>query len=430
MDTSCDQSTLEILPDEILLEVCKYLLCNDVLHSFIGLNYRITRMIARYRHHLSFHKTSIPKFDYLCMNVLPQIGSQIRSLVIDCCYSLLQDRLFFEYFSENMSNVFPNLERISLVAYVHDDLVAFLNALHDLNHLVEIRLYSLFSIQRLQQPALARLLMQANNHRLTTIFLDNHSSTLSFDETDHYRNIVRLCLKLKTLADLPSLFAAVPNVQHLDVTIEKRNPSETDNNVILRSSLLHLTHFRLKSVERRWTSEELMALLVQLPIVQCLSLFLYTYDERLVKGDIVLSLLPSAVQKFNYAVYFYSNIISDEDNTIASSWPPSHPVAYFFDNKLFFLHTLPWHFTRLEFSSTLGKMISSQTINANGYDKHTEQVCLFINKNFSLDKALTILSQCRRVSEVIISVTDNSDIVEGTRIKTLSEKEFLLKWSV
>jgi hypothetical protein len=75
-------------------------------------------------------------------------------------------------------------------------------------------------------------------------------------------------------------------------------------------------------------------------------------------------------------------------------------------------------------------MISSQTINANGYDKHTEQVCLFINKNFSLDKALTILSQCRRVSEVIISVTDNSDIVEGTRIKTLSEKEFLLKWSV
>jgi hypothetical protein len=373
-------------------------------------------MIAQYRYHLSFHKTSISKFDYLCVNVLPQIGSQIRSLVIDCCYSVLQDKLFLKNFSEKMPMIFPNLERINLVAYAHDDLVAFLNILGDLKHLVEIRLYSLFTIQRLQQPALARLLMQANNHRFTTILLDSHSSALSFDKTDRYWNIIRLRLTLKTAADLSCLFAVVPNVQHLDVTIDKRDPSETGD-MTFRFPLLHLTNFRLKSVGRPWTLDKLTALLVQLPIVQCLLLFLFTYDERLVKGDLVLSLLSSTVQQFNYAVYFYSVIPLGEDNTIASSWPPSHPVAHFFKDQLCFLHTLPWRFTYLEFPSTVGRMISDQTINANGYDKHVEEVSLFINTNFPLAKSLIVLSQCRRVREVTISVTNTNDLSKGMRVE-------------
>jgi hypothetical protein len=339
MDTSCNQSTLEILPDEILLEVCKYLLCSDVLHSFIGLNNRMTRMIAQYRYHLSFHKTSISKFNYLCVNVLPQIGHQIRSLVVDCSYSVLQDRLFLKYFSEKMCIIFPNLERISLIAYEHDDLVAFLNILDDLNHLIEIRLYNLFTIQRPQQPALARLLMQANNHRFTTILLDNDSSALSFDKTDHYWNIIRLRLNLNTIADLASLFAVVPNVQHLDVTIDQQDPSETDD-MTFTFPLLHLTNFQLKSVGRPWTLDELTTLLVKLPTIQYISLFLHTNDESLVKGDKVLSLFPSTIQQFSYAITYFSDMTSDEGDMIVSSWPPSHPVAYFFDNKLFFLHTL------------------------------------------------------------------------------------------
>jgi hypothetical protein len=297
-------------------------------------------MIAQYRYHLSFHKTSISKFNYLCVNVLPQIGSQIRSLVIDCCYSVLQDKLFLKNFSEKMPMIFPNLERINLVAYEHDDLVAFLNILGDLNHLIEIRLYSLFPIQRLQQPTLARLLMQANNHRFTTILLDSYSSALSFDKTDRYWNIIRLRLNLNTIADLASLFAAVPNVQHLDITIQKGYFLKEILNETLKFPLLHLTNFQLKSITYSWTLDELMTLLVQLPTIQCISLSLVTNDERLVKGDKVLSLLPSTIQQFSYAIAYFSDITSDEGDMIASSWPPSHPVAYFFDNKLFFLHTL------------------------------------------------------------------------------------------
>src|SRR5262249_7622069 len=107
MEPSCSQSTLEILPDEILLEICKYLLSSDILYSFFGLNNRMTRMIAQYRRDVSFYRTSISKFDYLCLNVLPQIGSQIRSLVIDCCYSLLEHDSFLAYFGDKLPMIFP-----------------------------------------------------------------------------------------------------------------------------------------------------------------------------------------------------------------------------------------------------------------------------------------------------------------------------------
>jgi hypothetical protein len=201
-------------------------------------------MITQYRHHVSFHKTSISTFDYLCINVLPQIGSHIRSFFIDCCYSTLQDELFIEYFGKKMSALFPKLERLSLVSYEYNQLIAFLNTLHDLNHLTEIRLYSLFDIQRSHQPVLVRSIVQANNHRFTTLLLDEQSSCLSFDDSDRYLNIIQLRINLRSAVDLPSLFAVVPNVQYLDVLIERKDEFSKDFDRQLHP-LLHLIDFRL-----------------------------------------------------------------------------------------------------------------------------------------------------------------------------------------
>ncbi|CAF2979909.1 unnamed protein product [Rotaria sp. Silwood2] len=192
MATSCNKSTLETFPDEILLEFCKYLLCTDILISFTGLNYRITQMITQYRRDVSLHKTSLSKSTYLCINILPQIGSQVRSLLIDCCYSVLQDELFIKCFGQKMSITFPKLERISLVSYEDNQLIALLDSLHDLNNLVEIRLYGLFDISETNQSTVVRSLFQANNHRLTTILLDDQSTFLSFHQNDSYVNIIRL----------------------------------------------------------------------------------------------------------------------------------------------------------------------------------------------------------------------------------------------
>jgi len=279
METFNSQSTFEMLPDEILLEACKYLLCSDILQSFIGLNYRMTQMISQYRHNLSFYKTSILTSDYLYKNVLSEIGFHVRSLVIDRNYSCLEDDLFIEHFGKKMSMIFPKLERISLGHYEHERLVTFLDALHDLNNLIEIRLYYLLDIPTSHQATLVRSLFQANNHRFTTIRIDDKSSCLNFDNTDRYLNVLQLRINLKSVIDLQTLFAVVPNVHYLDVVISKGSEYSEFLDEMKYFPLLHLIDFRLESLRHGWTLEELSVLFVQLPIVQHLSLFLSTLDN-------------------------------------------------------------------------------------------------------------------------------------------------------
>lgn len=415
METFYSQSTLEILPDEILLEICKYLLCSDILYSFIGLNDRMTCLIAEYRRHVSLHKISISKFDYLCVDILPQIGSQIRSLVLDCCYSVLGGVLFLERFSEKMSIVFPNLERVSLFAFRYNQVLAFLDTSTDLDYLVEIRLYNLFSIERLHQSTFVRSLCQANNHRLTTIFIDDMSSSMCFNETDCYLNILQLRIKLKHIRDLSSLSAAVPNVEYLDVIIEDRDQTFDDMDNMKLSSLEHLTDFRIKAVKRGWNLGHLTKLLVQLSAIRYLSLFLCTVDKSLIQSDIIFSLLPTTIQQFNYAIYFFPPVILDEDHTnqIISSWSPSHPVVCYFNKESLLIHTLPWQFGRMEMLPSIGNAIFSEIHHTTGYDRHVEQLLFTINQNFTYSQSLTVLSECRRVRELHMSVIDNGDIVKG-----------------
>ncbi|CAF2926587.1 unnamed protein product [Rotaria sp. Silwood2] len=412
METSCSQSTLEMLPDEILLEICKYLLCTDILLSFIGLNYRITQMITQYRHHISLHKTSISKSNYLCVNILPQIGSQIRTLLIDCSYSVLQDDLFIKHFGKKMSITFPKLERISLVSYEYNPLITFLDSLHDLNYLVEIRLYGLFSIHIDNESTVIRSLTQANNHRLTTILIDDKSSPLHFHYIDCYMNILRLRITLRTSRDLSSLFHAIPNVQYLDIILSDRNNSLESFGGLNLSRLLHLTHFQLRSTKQLWMLEELLILFVQLPIVQNLSLFLSTTDKRLIEGDTILPSLPSTVQQFDYAIYFLHTMFADQIDAIIVSWPPSHPVTCFYLNTFLFIHTLPYRFARISFPGSIIKMISSRVNSNSGYDSSVEQLSLTINTHFALTKSVEIISQCRQVREITFSTKDTDNTLE------------------
>jgi hypothetical protein len=423
METFYSQSTLEMLPDEILLEICKYLLCSDILRSFIGLNYRMTQMITEYCRHVSFYKASVLTSNYLCINVVPQIGSHVRSLVIDRSYSYFQDELFMEYFGEKISMIFPKLERINLSYYEHDRLVRFLDILHDLNYLIEIRLYQIFDIQTSHQATLVRSLCQANNHRFTSILMDDQSSCLKFDDTDRYLNVLRLRINLTNVIDLPALFAAVPNLHYLDVVInEGSNDSELLDEMKF-FPLLHLTDFQLKSLRHGWMLEELSTLLIQLPIVQHLSLFLSTYDDRFVEGNILLSLLPSTIQQFNYAIRYFYDSAFDEADEIIIPWPSSNPIICSLNDDSLFLHTLPWHFPRIEFSLLHNKMISCSTNNVAVYDRNVEEVDIWVNSNFALTRSLSTVSQCCRARVITIYVTQEDDTMKGTYL--IAENDYL-----
>jgi hypothetical protein len=416
METSSNQSTLEILPDEILLEVCKYLLCVDILQAFFGLNSRMTRMITQYRHHVSLNKASITQASYLCINVLPQIGVHIRSLLIERCYAVLENDLFIKYFGKKMSIMFPRLEKISLIAFRHDHLLDFLATLHNLDNLVEIYLNNLFDINKDHQATVLQRLLQANNNQLTSVFVDDESGCLSFNDTDCYVNIVQLRIKIKEIRELPSLFAAVPNVRYLDVIFKEDDSEKVFFDKMHMASPLYLTDLRLRSTKRWWKLEELSTLLNQLPNVQTLSLFLCTSDSRLVYGDILLSLLLPVVQQFNYAIYYLPKLTLTQEDAIVASWLPSHRIMCFSGDIFWFIHTLPWYSARLPVLSPIGKTMSSHVNPMAGYDRQVKHLEIVSNKNFTMAKSSAIIAQCCRMTKLSVWVNADGDVVQGTCI--------------
>jgi hypothetical protein len=413
METPSNRSMLEILPDEILLEVCKYLSCVEILQSFFGLNTRMTNMITEYRQHVSLHNASITQYLYLSNNVLPQIGSHIRSLTIDYWYSVLQNKLLTKTDGKKMSIMFPHLEKISLVEFDHDQLVTFLGTLHDLNHLVEIKLYHLTPITRDDQPSVLQTLLQTNNKQLTSILIDYQSSCLRFNDTDCYLNIRQLRMNITTVTNFASLFTVVPNVHYLDVTISESDGESVHFDKMSVSPLLHLIDFRLKSLRHCWQLEELLVLLDQLPNLQHLSLYLWTYDPRFVHGNIVLPLLPSTVQQFNYAIYYLHGMQLDRDDTIVASWPPSHPIACFLTDRVLFIYTLPWRFTSIDLTTSVGNMMSSRESRVAGYDRQMDKLVVNIDRNFTWARSLAVVAQCRRMRDLTVLMNESDSTVQG-----------------
>ncbi|CAF0851344.1 unnamed protein product [Adineta steineri] len=295
METSSSQPKLEILPDDIVLEVCKYLLCTDIIYSFIGLNCRMRRMIKQYHYQVSLYKTSFSNYNFLYKNVFPQIGSHICSLLIDRYYSVFQQELFINYFGKNTLVIFSNLERISLVSYEYNELNSILNILHNLHFLTEIR------------PCV----------------------------------LVRI--NLRTIRDLPSLSTAVPNVRYLDVFIQTTKIICEYSDDMNLSPFLYLTSFRFIPLMYEWQSKELF---IHMPVVQQLIFFVTILDIRFIEND--------TGQQFNYAMYDSSDILFDPVDEITAC----RPQSYSNKEKLLISHALSWMFARISIMNCTDRMIS------------------------------------------------------------------------
>ncbi|UJR32407.1 hypothetical protein I4U23_019869 [Adineta vaga] len=405
-------TVLETLPDEILLEICLYLLNVDILSSFFNLNSRMRRMISQYYRDVSLHKASITQSSFLCQNVLPQIGSRIQSLVLDRCYSVMQHELFMKHFSNNMSIIFPCLKKISLVGFQYSHIMSFLEKLQDLESLNEIQLHDLFGINEEYQANVIRTLLQANNHRLTSVFINNGSSFLKFYETDCYMNILQLRITLREIKDLSSLFTVVPNVRYLDVTLVEEDMENLSRDQMKISSLEYLLNFQLRSTKRWWNTEELSTILDQLPYAKTIALFLCVLDAYLVYGNTILSLLPSTIQQFHYAAFYSPTMIYDQDNNILTSWSESHPITCYRSDDFGFIHTLPWYFKNISFPTSIGKLMSKPTKCKTGYDERVKKIEIIIDKNLTLAKSLAVIAQCRRLRHLVISINSEEETIK------------------
>ncbi|CAF0765755.1 unnamed protein product [Rotaria sp. Silwood1] len=410
------KSKFEYFPDEIILEIYRYLHCGHVLYSFYNINSRINNTITDYCHHVILRRLDYKQFLYIYLNVLPKIGAYIISLTVN----RLQQTYFLENFSFHMNNIFPNLQKLALDDWKNEELFSFLeNHLNQLKYLRTIVIRGLRqvnhknSITHSSEDPKHLLEITHKNTQIEYIYFepDCYSMTLLLNENNiiTHSNLIEMSISLSTSKDLVSLAILIPNIRRLHVIIEELCGIAKD---IIPFQCL--THFSLDALDSYSTFDNISSILQLTPTIEQLSLALTTRDERLVYGQHLFTLLSSQlfnnnnlIQTLKYAIYFstYADYHIDSKN-LSKSWNPIS-IAYTINKdekkSYILIHTLPYPSILLNLHSILpnkfGISLGDQVYN------NIQYLCICNAK--TLLETFTIIQHCRKIQDLNIQIDRN-----------------------
>jgi len=352
-----------------------------------------------------FRRTSFTQFEYLCLNILPKIGSTIRSLCINANWTDLLAKQFLIYFGHQMKDIFPNLEHLTLVACNGNELNDYMSSISDLPYLNKLTIHDRYNITEEYKQILFDKILSANQNRLEKIFFNRHSESLSINQINPiiYSNIIQLSIHLDNINDLHCLLKLIPNIRQLNIIINK----QSEDNIIEFDEFLmnNLIEFRMESFRRSWIFDEICSLLKQMPFLKHLSLDLFSQDFRLFDGQQFLSILPlNSLQRFNYTIDYEPEGQIESVENIISSWTSTpFPVCCLVtENKAhMFLHTIPYGFSYLDISSVFVQYMDKKT---DDYSYHINELLLF---NVStLAETFIAIRNCNRVKDLGIEMQE------------------------
>ncbi|CAM4918709.1 unnamed protein product [Rotaria socialis] len=403
----CYPASFELFPDEIILCVCQYLREADVLYSLYNLNSRLNTTITGYCRHLNLMAVSYKQFEYAVFHVLPQIGSIVRTFVLNGNWeTIINNELSSILFVSHLSLLFPNLQRLIVKWFTSERFLSFVDTLQGFSQLMEL------DIRFLRGNAAGLLLqkvLSANNSQLSIVSFDQDSVDLDISDEINmisYPNIQELAINLTFSKLIPCLFVLVPNVRRLHLNIDElSNDSKSklvDGNL---SSLVYLTIFQLRSINLFWTFDEVAYLLKAMPSLQRLGLDMRTDDKRLVTEKDIMTILPASLSKIDLFIrYYFSKSKSDinEEHMFSST---HIPVACLLDEPRhrFLIHSIPYDLN----SAILTASISRQMLSGWKYMKQIKD--LYIYDITSTAEILLILQHFRRLRTLTIDAKDKSE---------------------
>ncbi|CAF0874217.1 unnamed protein product [Adineta ricciae] len=419
----------EYFPDEILLEIYRYLHCGHILYSFYNLNFRLNQTLTHYCQYVILRRLTYQQFTYIYSQIIPEIGHQIRSLTIN----RLQQNEFLKSFSFKMENFFPNLEKLALDDWKNLDLFPFVSSrLSKLTNLRQI------IIRGLRQPNDPHSLVTSiddstylfeivsENRQIETIIFEPDCYSMTLLNHKKFRinhsNLIELNLSLSTSDHLNSLAYFLPNLRRLYVIIEEIG--------IMKEDILpfqRLTHFSLDAIESYSKLENLRELFQIIPTVEHLSLVLTSIDERLIYGEHFLQCL--SLKTFQYAVYFSSSIdYCFDSRKFFDSWK-SHRLVYTINKdqkrSYIFIHTVPYPSILLNLQSTLTNKFGVRS----GDQVYRIVQYLYVNRMKTLKEIFPILQHCRKTQDLTIQIDgfESVSAVSSTteRIPKLKSLEIL-----
>ena len=311
-----------MLPDEILLEICYYLTGADVLYSLYNLNARLNVTVTGYCHYLDLSGVPYPRLDHVVCHILPKIASSVQSFIFHGYREkLLSPRAFEFFYALPMSFTFPQLRRISLQWFVGEGLLSFINNIQDLSHLVELNIVSL---KKVEEETLLTKVLAVNNGRLDSVTFDRNSAFLDVPEIHQavsYFNIQKLTINITKSGVLPHLFALVPHVHRLRVTIESHAyKSNFKEAFVNQSPLTHLTNFHLRTVDSYWNLNDIDTILQQMPSLQTLTLDVCTRDKHFIQQEHFVKILPLSLKQIYFFIHYWFYEAIFEMNSLIASW--------------------------------------------------------------------------------------------------------------
>jgi hypothetical protein len=413
------KTTFEILPDEMILEICRYLHCSHVLYSFYDLNSRLNQTITSYCQHVWFRRASYKQLLHIYQYILPRIGSLVMSITIHPLHQLS----FPSSFKHQISNIVPNLKTLTLTSWRSENLLSFIrDTIPQMKYLQKLVIQELSCSLSTQDSDLIETIFNLKNDFLNNIIFDYDCD--SFDLTNHSinnplaNNIIHLTIQLDTLMDLSSLIHYIPNIYQLDVSIKNSSLKA----VPFQMTIPSLKQFSIWAIHWYSHLDDIISLLTIVPSIEQFSLTISTRDSNLINGDKLLSILPSQLKQFNYTVCFYPNEKYDQFNIdiIQKSWPSIPVVCSVSEtDKRIFLNTLPYSSSRLTIRSNLAKNIPTKEM-YRFYSK-IDQIQVYTMTDIS--DTFPIIGQCRRVRELTLltaseSIISNSQCASSGSAKT------------
>jgi hypothetical protein len=349
------------------------------------------------------------------MSILPDIGVNIRSLVVSNEWTGVLSKIFLSQFGERMSMVFPRLKHLILVAFITKSLTLFLDCLQNLTELSEITIHGLFSSSdnSNELSTLLYRILSANNNRLNSIIFDYYSGDFCLDANPDnivFSSIVKLHISLKNVDDLHQLLTILPRLCYLHTQINFV-PAEFDEhhqyNIVSTLKYFYLQSFRFK-----WSLNVLKSILKRIPNVEELSIEIDGDDDGdLVDGHQMFSLLFGLpLKKFNYFIRLYF-LPSMNRTEILSSWQEFKQDFACIINEaedILILYTLPFVFHDLVLRCSLAtNKIFSENYASQARFLHLYRVSTHISETFS------VLQKCHRLRRLCLQIDEKNTSITG-----------------
>ncbi|CAF2629591.1 unnamed protein product [Rotaria sp. Silwood2] len=400
-------STFDMLPDEMLLHICQYLRCADILYGFYNLNTRLNITIIDFCRHVNITGVQYKQFQYVVLKILPEIGSSIRSIVYHGNWqTVVSDQIRSLLFCSNLSMIFSQLHTLILACFTGEQLFTFLDAIKDLVQLVKLDIYCL---EGKVPEELLRKILSANDGRLKSISFDQDSIDLILTEAQHdqpisYTNIEELTIGLMKSEALECLFTLVPNITRLHVTFD-----DTSNLLIENINgvpfLIHLKDFQLRSMDTYWTFDKISDILTKMPSLRKLALDLSTEDACLVNGDNFATILPASLVNLNLFIIYVLPESYNQLNNLPVTWPSHIPIACLLNecHRYAIIHTIPCDLS----SIVIAAQISKQMLTGWKYMQKVKHLKIYGKASFT--DIPIILQHFRQLRTLKIDVDWNSE---------------------